>query len=111
MNAQVVVGIGNIYASEALHLAGIHPLRSAGRISLARYRRLAESIRRVLGEAIEAGGTTLRDFAAADGSPGYFGQRLRVYGRTGEPCDRCREPLRQCRIGQRSTWYCPGCQR
>ena len=111
MNARVVAGIGNIYACEALHLAGVHPSRAAGRIAHVRYRRLAECIRRVLEEAIAAGGTTLRDFAAADGSPGYFGQRLRVYGRAGEHCDRCRAPLRQLRIGQRATWYCPGCQR
>ena len=111
MNARVVAGIGNIYACEALHLAGVHPLRAAGRISVERYRRLAECIRRVLEDAIGAGGTTLRDFAAADGSPGYFGQRLRVYGRAGERCERCRSPLRQRPIGQRTTWYCPGCQR
>ena len=111
MNARVVAGIGNIYACEALYLAGVHPLRSAGRISRARYGRLAECIRRVLEEAILAGGTTLRDFAAADGSPGYFGQRLRVYGRSGELCNRCRVPLRRRRIGQRATWYCPACQR
>ena len=111
MNARVVAGVGNIYASEALHLAGVHPLRSAGRISLPRYRRLAECIRQVLEEAIVAGGTTLRDFAAADGRPGHFRRRLRVYGRAGELCGRCRTPLRQRRIGQRSTWYCPGCQR
>lgn len=111
MNAHVVAGVGNIYACEALHLAGVHPSRSAGRIARARYHRLAECIRCVLEEAIAAGGTTLRDFAAADGSPGYFGQRLRVYGRAGEHCDRCRAPLRQLRIGQRATWYCPGCQR
>ena len=111
MNARVVAGIGNIYACEALYLAGVHPLRSAGRISRARYVRLAGCIRRVLEEAILAGGTTLRDFAAVDGSPGCFGQRLRVYGRSGELCDRCRVPLRHLRIGQRATWYCPACQR
>ncbi len=111
MNARVVAGIGNIYACEALHLAGVHPLRSAGRISRARYRHLAECIRQVLEEAIVAGGTTLRDFAAADGRPGCFGPRLRVYGRAGERCERCRARLRQRRIGQRATWYCPGCQR
>ena len=111
MDARVVAGIGNIYACEALYLAGVHPMRSAGRISRARYGRLAECIRRVLEEAILEGGTTLRDFAAADGSPGYFGRRLRVYGRSGEHCDHCRTPLLQRRIGQRSTWYCPACQR
>ena len=110
MNARVVAGIGNIYACEALYLAGVHPLRAAGRIARLRYLRLAECIRQVLEEAIVAGGTTLRDFAAADGSPGYFGQRLRVYGRAGAHCDRCRAALRQRRIGQRATWYCPGCQ-
>ena len=111
MNARVVAGIGNIYACEALYLAGVHPLRAAGRISRARYRRLAECIRRVLEEAIRAGGTTLRDYAGVDGRPGHFGQRLRVYGRPGGLCDRCRTPLRQRRISQRATWYCPGCQR
>ena len=111
MNARVVAGIGNIYACEALYLAGVHPLRSAGRISRARYERLVECIRLVLEEAILAGGTTLRDFTAADGSPGYFGRQLRVYGRSGELCDRCRSPFRQRRVGQRSTWYCPRCQR
>ena len=111
INAQVVAGLGNIYVCEALYLAGVHPLRPAGRISRARYRRLAECIRRVLEEAIVAGGTTLRDYAAADGRPGDFGARLRVYGRAGERCERCRMPLRQRRIGQRATWYCSGCQR
>ena len=110
MNAQVVAGIGNIYACEALHLAGVHPLRPAGRISRTRYRRLAQCIRCVLREAIGVGGTTLRDFAAVDGRPGRFGRRLRVYGRAGEPCDRCRAPVRQRSIGQRTTYYCPGCQ-
>ena len=111
MNARVVAGIGNIYACEALYLAGVHPARPAGRISRTRYRRLAECIRRVLREAISDGGTTLRDFVAADGRPGCFGRRLRVYGRGGEACERCRVPIRQRRIGQRSSFYCPACQR
>ena len=111
MNARVVAGIGNIYACEALYLAGVHPARPAGRISLIRYRRLAGCIRRVLREAISEGGTTLRDFVAADGRPGYFGRRLRVYGRGGEACERCQVPIRQRRIGQRSSFYCPACQR
>ena len=111
MNSRVVAGIGNIYACEALYIAKVHPARPAGRISRARYRCLAECIRRVLREAINEGGTTLRDFTAADGRPGYFGQHLRVYGRTGEACDRCHVPIRQRRIGQRSSFYCPACQR
>lgn len=111
MNARVVAGIGNIYACEALYLAGVHPARPAGRISRTRYRHLAECIRHVLREAISEGGTTLRDFVAVDGRPGSFGRRLRVYGRGGEACDRCRVPIRQGRIGQRSSFYCPACQR
>jgi formamidopyrimidine-DNA glycosylase len=111
MDGKVVVGVGNIYASEALFLAGIHPERAAGRISLARYERLAAAIKDVLGAAINAGGTTLRDFVGGDGEPGYFAQQLRVYGRTGEPCLRCGTPIRQVTTGQRSTYYCPHCQR
>lgn len=111
MNAQVVVGVGNIYASEALYLAGIHPRRPAGRISLARYNELAAQVQRVLRAAIRAGGTTLRDFTDSDGLPGYFSQSLKVYGRTGLPCKRCGEAIRQEVIGQRSTFFCPHCQR
>jgi formamidopyrimidine-DNA glycosylase len=111
MNSHVVVGVGNIYANEALFLAGIHPLRAAGRISRERNRRLAAAIRQVLLESITAGGTTLRDFTNGVGEPGYFGLHLRVYGRGGKPCPRCRRPLRQSRHGQRSTFYCPVCQR
>ena len=111
MDSSVVVGVGNIYANEALFLAGIHPHRPCNRIALARYQRLAESIRGVLARAIEAGGTTLRDFQQEDGRPGYFAQSLQVYGRTGEPCPRCSAPLRQRRIGQRSSFFCQACQR
>lgn len=111
MDARVVVGVGNIYASEALYRAGIHPLRPAGRISSPRLSRLADSIRTVLGEAIEAGGTTLRDFYGGDGQPGYFQFHLRVYGRGGEPCPGCGRPIVRRTIGQRSTYYCPRCQR
>jgi len=111
MDPKVVVGIGNIYASEALFDAGIDPARAAGRISRARYRRLAASIRAVLEEAIAAGGTTLRDYVGGTGEPGYFRQRLRVYGRSGEPCPRCATPLRRRVIGQRASYYCPRCQR
>jgi len=110
MDSHVVVGVGNIYANEALFLAGIHPARAAGRIALARYERLAEAVKQVLMEAIAAGGTTLRDFVHSDGRPGYFSQHLRVYGHNGKPCEVCRHSLRQRIIGQRSTYYCPRCQ-
>lgn len=111
MDAAVVVGVGNIYASEALFRAGIRPTRPAGRIAEARYERLADTVKAVLAEAIEAGGTTLRDFAATDGQPGYFSQRLDVYGRAGAACVRCATPLLNRRIGQRATVFCPTCQR
>jgi len=111
MDSRVVAGLGNIYVNEALHRAGVHPARAAGRISRARYAALARNIRATLEDALTAGGTTLRDFRAADGSPGYFAQRLRVYGREGEPCMRCRAPLRRRVIAQRSSFYCPRCQR
>jgi formamidopyrimidine-DNA glycosylase len=111
MDGHVVVGVGNIYASESLFLAGIHPARPCHRISLERYRRLAAAIRSVLGASIAQGGTSLRDFVQEDGSPGYFAQSLKVYGRAGEPCPSCGDPVRQRRIGQRSSFYCPCCQR
>ncbi len=111
MDSRVVVGVGNIYANEALYLAGIHPLRKAGRVSRARYARLVAAIREVLLAAIAQGGTSLRDFVGGDGRPGYFRQSLRVYGRAGETCDGCEGPLREIRLGQRSTVYCPRCQR
>ena len=110
MDARVVVGVGNIYASEALFEAGVAPARPAGRISRARYGRLAAAVREVLARSIEAGGTTLRDFTEADGTPGYFARELRVYGRAGEPCVRCGEPVRVKTLGQRSSFYCPRCQ-
>jgi len=111
MDQRVVVGVGNIYASEALFRAGVHPKRAAGRVSDARLATLVEAVRAVLGDAIRAGGTTLRDYVGADGSPGYFRQRLYVYERTGWPCRRCRTPVRHLVQGQRSTYYCPRCQR
>ncbi len=111
MNSQVVAGVGNIYASEALFLAGIHPGRPAGRISLKRYQRLVDAVREVLEDAIDAGGTTLRDFVDSNGDPGYFSQRLRVYGRRDEACGQCGSAVRSRVIGQRSTFYCPRCQR
>lgn len=111
MNANVVVGVGNIYASEALFLAGIHPKRAAGRVSLARMHQLAEAIKTVLQRAIKAGGTTLRDFSGGDGEPGYFRQELGVYGREGEPCRQCNADIALVVLGQRSTYYCKACQR
>lgn len=111
MDSKVVVGVGNIYANEALHLAGIHPLRQAGRISLPRYENLHNTIRRVLDGAIAQGGTTLRDFVGGDGKPGYFSQSLKVYGRGGQPCYGCGRALKEIRLGQRSTVYCSHCQR
>ncbi len=111
MNANVVVGVGNIYASESLFLAGIHPRRAAGRISLRRYGRLVATIKDVLEKSIRAGGTTLRDFYGGDGEAGYFQQELEVYGRDGDPCSRCERPISLVVIGQRSTFYCKDCQR
>lgn len=111
MDGRVVVGVGNIYASESLFLAGIHPLRSCGRISGRRYQHLAGAIKEVLAAAVAAGGTTLRDFVREDGKPGYFAQRLRVYGREGKPCPVCGTPIKKRRISQRSTFYCGQCQR
>lgn len=111
MDAGVVVGVGNIYATEALFHAGIDPRRQAGRISLARYEVLADAIRDVLGRAIRRGGTTLRDYVDGGGKPGYFSQELYAYGRGGEPCRTCSTSLRLVRLGQRATAYCPTCQR
>ncbi|MGA9334947.1 MAG: bifunctional DNA-formamidopyrimidine glycosylase/DNA-(apurinic or apyrimidinic site) lyase [Rudaea sp.] len=110
MDQQIVVGVGNIYAVEALFAAGIHPKRAAGSVSVARYERLADEIKRILGHAIARGGTTLRDFISPDGVPGYFEQELFVYGRAGQPCKVCATPIRCVAIGQRSTFYCPRCQ-
>ncbi len=111
MAGAVVVGVGNIYASEALFHAGIHPLRSCGRISAARCQRLTDSVRKILTEAIAAGGSTLRDFTGAHGELGYFKQQLHVYGRANLPCHRCDGRIRSCIIAQRSTFYCARCQR
>ena len=111
MNNQLVAGIGNIYASEALFMAGIRPDRRAGRVSRARYRTLAACIKEVLNRAIAMGGTTLRDFINADGQPGYFKQTLMVYGRGNQPCSKCRTLLKQIRLGQRSSVFCSRCQR
>ena len=110
MNAHVVVGVGNIYASESLFLAGIHPKRAAGRVSRDRYEHLAEAVKDVLQRAIRAGGTTLRDFYGGDGEPGYFRQQLAVYDREGEHCRTCDSIIRAIVQGQRSTYYCVRCQ-
>ena len=111
MDSHIVVGVGNIYANEALFRAGIRPSKEAGRISLAKYRALASAIREILAEAIRVGGTTLRDFTGGDGEPGYFKQSLSVYGRGGETCVKCSADLKEIRLGQRSTVYCGRCQR
>ncbi|XKH60620.1 bifunctional DNA-formamidopyrimidine glycosylase/DNA-(apurinic or apyrimidinic site) lyase [Halomonas sediminis] len=110
MDNRVVVGVGNIYASEALFMAGIDPRRAAGQISQERYERLAEAAREVLVAAITQGGTTLRDFVSGRGEPGYFAQRLNVYGRHGQPCPRCEYELIRVTLGQRASVFCPGCQ-
>ena len=111
MDSAVVVGVGNIYACEALHMAGIHPRRPAQSISRARYERLAEAIKTVLARAITVGGTTLRDYIGVDGDTGYFQQSLAAYGRAGQPCPRGCGAIRREVIGQRSTFFCPACQR
>jgi len=110
MNAQVVVGVGNIYASESLFLAGINPKRAAGRISRHRYAILAAAIRDILARSIRAGGTTLRDYYGGDGEPGWFSQQLEVYDRDGEHCRQCNTVIRAIVQGQRSTYYCKTCQ-
>lgn len=111
MDHKVVVGVGNIYANESLFRARIHPRTAAGRLSREHCERLAEAVRATLRDALSAGGSTLRDFVRADGSPGYFQQRYFVYGREGAPCQRCGTAVRRILQGQRSTWYCPTCQR
>jgi len=111
LDSHVVAGIGNIYANEALYLAGIDPRRSAGRISQPRIERLVSAIVEVLNSAIRAGGTTLRDFRGGDGRPGYFQQVLAVYGRAGQPCPQCGTPVASEQLGGRSLFYCRRCQK
>ncbi len=111
MDQAVVVGVGNIYAAEALFAAGVSPMRPAGNVSRERYQRLAAEVRRVLAAAILQGGTTLRDFISPDGNTGYFVQQLSVYGRGGEPCPSCGRALKQASIGQRTSVWCSHCQR
>jgi len=111
MNAAIVVGVGNIYASEALFQAGVRPGRAARRVTRDETLRIVEAIKTVLSRSIEQGGTTLRDFVNSDGTPGYFKQSLAVYGRTDLPCSRCGSPIRQRVLAQRSTFWCSLCQR
>lgn len=111
LNGRLVTGVGNIYASEALFRARIRPQRAARSLTLAQCRQLVAAIRTVLKSAIRSGGTTLRDYLSADGLPGYFKQQLYVYERAALPCRRCRTPVRQLTQGQRSTYYCPQCQK
>ncbi len=110
MDGRILVGVGNIYASEALFRSAIHPSRPAGRIALVRYHNLVAAIRAVLGEAITAGGTTLRDYSRVTGEPGFFEQALQVYERQGRPCINCGSLVRRKVIGQRASYYCPSCQ-
>jgi formamidopyrimidine-DNA glycosylase len=111
MNAHVVTGIGNIYANESLFAAGVHPSRPAGRLSRARWDRLALAVRATLERALAAGGSTLRDFVGGDGRPGYFQNEYAVYGRAGEPCKACGAAIRGSRHGGRATFHCASCQR
>jgi len=111
MDNHVVVGVGNIYACEALFQSGIHPKRAAGKISKKRLETLRINIKKVLQRSIDQGGTTLRDFLQSDGQPGYFKQQLNVYDRENEPCTTCETPIKRIILGQRSTFYCPKCQK
>jgi formamidopyrimidine-DNA glycosylase len=111
MDASVVVGVGNIYASEACFIAGIKPSTPARKVKGARAQKLVEAIRQVLADAITAGGTTFRDFENANAMPGYFARALNVYGRAGEACGRCGGTIRKAVMGQRSTYWCAGCQK
>ncbi len=111
MDARLVVGVGNIYASESLWRAGVHPRRSVARVAQTTWDRLAEAVREVLADAVEQGGTTLNDFMDGEGNAGYFQVSLSVYGREGEACPRCAAPIRRLVQAGRSTFYCAGCQR
>lgn len=111
MDGRVVVGVGNIYAVEALFRAGIRPMRQAGRVTRAEYEKLVAAVRGVLNDALAAGGTTFRDFLDSNGEPGYFVQKLFVYDRAGQPCRKCKTRIKRLVIGQRSSYYCPKCQK
>jgi len=110
MNSKIVVGVGNIYANEALFHAHVHPAMPAGMLSFSQAGQLVESVQYVLSKAIESGGTTLKDFVNAEGKPGYFSQQLHVYGQGGKACITCGTLLVSCILGQRSTVFCPHCQ-
>lgn len=111
MDSRVVVGIGNIYASEALYTAGIHPAKPAKALSLIGYQRLVETLVEVLSAAIIKGGTTLRDYRNSDGRPGYFQQSLKVYGKSGVDCPQCDATIQHIKLGGRSSFFCPVCQK
>lgn len=111
MDNHVVVGVGNIYACEALFIAGIKPSKAAGKVSMSALSLLVNAVREVLEASIKQGGTTLRDFLRENGEPGYFKQSLRVYDRTGDPCRKCGSEIKRVVLGQRSTFFCPTCQR
>lgn len=110
MDNKVVVGAGNIYANEALFAAGINPLAPANSVPESKYMELVKHIKAILKLAIKKGGTTLKDFRDSDGKPGYFSQKLKIYGKSGEPCVECKTPIETVQIGQRSSYYCPSCQ-
>lgn len=110
MDAKIVAGVGNIYASESLFIAGIAPQLAAGAIDLERYGLLVAGVKAILKAAIRQGGTSIRNFMNIKGKPGYFRVALKVYGRAGEPCDNCSYPVAMLRLNQRSTFYCPQCQ-
>ncbi|USD65144.1 bifunctional DNA-formamidopyrimidine glycosylase/DNA-(apurinic or apyrimidinic site) lyase [Vibrio sp. SCSIO 43136] len=111
MDNKVVVGVGNIYANEALFSSGIHPQTPAGKVTDSQLSALTDEIKKVLSKAIEQGGTTLKDFNQADGKPGYFAQELLVYGRAGEPCLVCHDTIQEAKVGQRNTFFCSTCQK
>ncbi len=111
MDSHLVVGVGNIYASESLFRSGIHPQTPANKLSKAKCERLVTEIKATLNDALQAGGSSLRDFFGADGNPGYFQQAYFVYGRTDQPCKVCGTPIKNIRLGQRSTFFCSRCQR
>ena len=111
MDSKIVVGVGNIYASESLFLAGINPKRRSGKITKQNSQDLTAAIRKILHQAIKQGGTTLKDFTSSNGKPGYFQQKLKVYNRANEACVKCNKPIKQITLGQRSTFYCSNCQK
>ena len=110
MNQKNVVGIGNIYASESLFLSNVSPLKTSHKITINECKKIVSSSKKVLNSAIKVGGTTLKDFYSADGSPGYFKIKLNVYGRDGQKCKNCEQEIKKVTINQRATFYCSNCQ-